>query len=72
MSLVTCHVSQVTYQVLRAILYLIFFYKVVELGCGGSVINGTYPVWFLKAEAEVFEGGIIQGIEEKGMKISVA
>ena len=36
MSGVTCQVSHVT--------YFYFFYKVVELVGGGSVINGAYPV----------------------------
>ena len=49
-----CHVSGVTCQVLLVMcpmlrvtyIDIIFFYKVVELVGGGSVINGAYPVWF--------------------------
>ena len=37
MSHVTCHVSHVTFS-------YFFFYKVVKLVGGGSVINGAYPV----------------------------
>ena len=37
---VTCHISSVT---------VCFFYKVVELFVGASVINEAYPVLFLLA-----------------------
>ena len=53
MSCVTCQVSHVTCQVsvvkCQVSLFLIptdFFYKVVDLVGGGSVIYGAYLVWF--------------------------
>ena len=42
---VTCHMSHVTCQ-MSIILFIYFFYKVVKLFGGGSVINGAYPVYF--------------------------
>ena len=43
---VRCHVSGVTCQV--SCFLLLFFFKVVELVGGGSVINGAYPVYLYR------------------------
>ena len=48
-SCVTCHMSRVRYHVSHVTCHNIFFiyfffYKVVKLIGGGSVINGAYPV----------------------------
>ena len=46
---VTCHESVVTCQVSHVRCHVSGVRcedKVVELGRGGSVINGAYPVWF--------------------------
>ena len=46
-----CHVSGVTCQMSHVTCHMsnidIFFYKVLKLVFGGSLINGAYPVWFL-------------------------
>ena len=48
MSHVVCHVFSVTCQVSGVMCNIFFlFYNVVELVGGGSVINGTFPVYFL-------------------------
>ena len=45
---VRCHVSGVT---CNFFFYLFFFFdKAVKLVGGGSVINGAYPVWFIRLE----------------------
>ena len=51
MSRVRCHLSGILCQVFCVrchMSYIYFFYKVVELVGGGSVINGAYPVQFMK------------------------
>ena len=47
LSRVKCHVSHVTCHMLHVTCHIFFFfYKVVKLIGGGSVINGAYPVQF--------------------------
>ena len=46
MSRVTCKMSGVRCQVSLLFFFFLFYYKMVELVDGGSVINGAYPVIF--------------------------
>ena len=51
-SYIMCQLSSVTRQVSgvrchMSFLFLIFLGKVMELGVGGSVINGVYPVYHI-------------------------
>ena len=49
-SRVTCHVSHVTCHLSHVICHDVFFFgKGLELVGGGSIINGAYPVSFMKA-----------------------
>ena len=50
---VTCQVSRVRCLVSHIFFYFIFFYKVVGLVGGGSVINGAYPVKFYTVKAKI-------------------
>ena len=53
-SIVTFRISGVTCQVSHVRCHMHFFYKVVELVGGGSVINGAYPVFFDRAMQLLF------------------
>ena len=55
MSRVTCHVSHVMCHLSHVMCQIFFFYKVVKLIGGGSVINGAYPVKYLMYKALMFQ-----------------
>ena len=75
MSHVTCHMSHVMCHMSQ--FFLFFFYniffldKMVKLICGGSVINGAYPVQFLHSwEQNIYFKNILLGpLTEKAVNL---
>ena len=68
---VMCHVSHVTCNVS----HVIFFYKVVKLIGGGSVIIGAYLVYFTDYEVDIVEvifNLYVQGSKFGGKSINLA